>query len=143
MSDADLAGGYHINFLNFRNFGINRIELKRNNTWLSEGYTPNFATGQYIKAYSTFLHKLKCDTCDKSVSVTPSEWANEYTLYAFKITEGPIGPGTYGPRFKSAIKSARLVVSFAAAMTENIKMVLLYQMLNRIDFDVFNAVFIL
>ena len=46
---ADLAGGYQRNPFNFRNFGVNRIELKRNGTSRPiEGYTPNFATGQYI-----------------------------------------------------------------------------------------------
>ena len=71
MSDADLAGGYKRNPFNFRNFGVSRIELKRNGTSRpSEGYTINFATGQYIKAYSMFLQELECDTSDKSLSLT-------------------------------------------------------------------------
>ena len=69
------------------------------------------------------------------MSLTPSEWANGYTLYAFKITDGSIGLGTYGPRSKSITGSARLEVSFAAAVNENIKVILLYQMLDRIEFD--------
>ena len=73
VSDADLAGGYQRNPFNFQNFGVNRIEMKRNGTSRpSEGYTPNFANGQYIKAYMTFLQELECDTGDKSVSLTPS-----------------------------------------------------------------------
>ena len=97
VSDADLAGGYQRNLFNYQNFGVNRIELKRNGTPRpTEGYTPNFANGQYIKAYSTFLQELKCDTGDKHVSLTPSEWAIGYTLYAFKILDGPIGQGTSG-----------------------------------------------
>ena len=56
VSDADLAGGYQRNPFNFRNVGLNRIELKRNGTSKpSEGYTPNFETGQYITASSMFL----------------------------------------------------------------------------------------
>ena len=56
VSYVDLAGGYQRNPFNFRNFGVSRIELKRNGTSRpSKGYTPNFATGQYIQAYSTFL----------------------------------------------------------------------------------------
>ena len=74
------------------------------------------------------------------MSLTPSKWANGYTLYAFKITDGPIRPGLYGPQSKSAIGSARLEVSFTAAVNENIKVVLLYQMLGRIEFDRFNVV---
>ena len=51
MGDADLSCGYQINPFNFLNFAVNRIELKRNGTSRpSEGYTPNIATGQYIKA---------------------------------------------------------------------------------------------
>ena len=133
VSDADLAGGYQRNPFNFQNFGVNRIELIRNGTFRpSEGYTPIFANGQYIKAYMTFLQELECDTGDKSVSFTPSEWPNGYTLYAFKITDGPIGPGTYGPQSKSATGFARLEVSFSAAVNKNIKVILLYQMLGRI-----------
>ena len=144
VSDADLAGGYQRNSFNFKNFGLNRIELTRNGTSRpSEGYTPKFANKQYIKAYMTFLQELKCDTGDKSLSFTPSEWANGYSLYAVKITDGPIGPGNYGPRSKSATGSASLEVSFAEAMNENIKMILLYQMLGRLEFDRFNAVLVL
>ena len=77
------------------------------------------------------------------MSQTLSEWANGYTLYAFKITDGLIGPGTYGPRTKFATGYARLEVSFTAAVNENIKVVLLYQMLGRIEFDRFNVVLVL
>ena len=91
----------------------------------------------------TFLQELECDTGDKSVSFTPFEWANGYTLYAFKITDGPIKPGTYGPRSKSATGSARLEVSFAAEVNANIKVILVYQMLRRLEFDRFNVVLVL
>ena len=73
VSDADLAGGYQKNPFNFQNVGVNRIEQMRNGTSRpSQSYTPNFANGQYIKDYMTFLQKLECDTGDKSLSLTPS-----------------------------------------------------------------------
>ena len=100
-------------------------------------------TVSIIKAYSSFFQELECDTGDKSVSFTPSEWANGYTLYAFKITYFPIGPGTYGPRSKSATGSARLEILFAAAVNENIKVIIYYQILGRIEFDKFHAVIVL
>ena len=144
VSDADLAGGYQRNSFNFQNFGVNRIEMKRNGTSVPRGgYTPNFANGQYLKAYSTLLQELECDTGDKSIRLTPSEWANGYTLYAIKITDGPIGSGTYGPRSKSTTRSARLEVSFAAPVNENIKVIVYYQSPGRIEFDQFNAVIVL
>ena len=65
VSDADLAGGYQKHHFNYQNFGVNRIELKRKNTPRpTQGYTLNFANGQYIKAYLKFPHKLECDTGD-------------------------------------------------------------------------------
>ena len=90
-----------------------------------------------------FLQELKSDTGDKIISLTPFELANGYTLYAFKISDGPIGSSTYGPRSKSTMGSARLEVSFAATVNENIKVILNYQMLGELEFDQFKAVIVL
>ena len=144
VSDADLAGGYQRNPFDFKNFGVNRIEMTRNGTSVPRGgYTPNFANGQYLKAYSMFLQKVECDTGDKSISLTPSESANGYTLYAFKITDGRIWSGTIGHRSKSTTGSAYLEVSFAARENENIKVIVYYQSPGSIEFYQFKAVFVL
>ena len=133
VSDADHAGSNKRNPFNFQYFDVKRIDLKRNGMPVPHnGYTPNFTNGQYQKDYMTFLEQLDCDSGDKCISLTPSEWATGYTLYAFKITDGPIKPGTYGPRFKSATGLVRLEMSFAAAQNENIMVILLYQMLGRL-----------
>ena len=116
VSDADHAGGYQRNPFNLQNFGVNCIDLKRNGMPVPRnGYTPNFTNGQYKTDYMTFLEQLDCDSCDKCISLIPSEWATGYTLYAFTITDGPIRPGTYSSRSKSATESVRLEVSVAAA----------------------------
>ena len=118
--------------------------MKRNGTLLPRGgYTSNFANGQYLKAYTTLLRELECDTGDKSISLTQSDWANGYTLYAFKITDGPIGSDNYGTRSKSTTRFARLEVSFAAPVNENIKVIVYYQSPGRIEFDHFKAVLVL
>ena len=49
----------------------------------------------------------------------------------------------YGPGSKSATGSARLEVSFAAAVNESIKVGLFYHVLGRFEFDRFNAVLVL
>ena len=140
VSYADLASGYQRNPCNFQNFGVNNIKLQRNGTLRqNKSYTPNFADGQYIKDYMTFLQMLDFETSDKSVSLTTSELANGYTLYVFKITDGFIGPGTYGPRSTSATISACLEVSFAAPVNEKHQGdLLLYQMLGKLKFERFN-----
>ena len=79
----------------------------RNGTFRpSQVYTSNFANGQYISVYMSFVQELDCDTGNTSVSLNRSELANGYTLYAFQITDGLIGPGTYGPQSKFATKCA-------------------------------------
>ena len=107
LSDAFLASGYQWNPFNIKNFSVNSIELKRNNTPRpTDGNSQNFANCKYIKGYSTWFQELKCDTYNKSVSFTTSEYANKYALYAFKINDGFIGPGMCGPRTKSATVSS-------------------------------------
>ena len=119
VSVADFASGYQRNLFNFKNFGVKCIEMKRNGTSRpSEGYTPNFANEQYITDYMTFVKDFECYTSDKCVSLTPSAWKNRYTLFAFKITDGPIRPGMFGPRSNSVTGSARLDMSFATAIND-------------------------
>ena len=118
--------------------------MKRNGTSMPRGgYTPNYANKQYFTAFSTLFQELEYDTVDKSINLTPSEWTNGYTLYAVKITDGPIESGTYGLLSKSPTESARPEVSFAAPVNENIKVIVYYQRVCRIKFDQFNAVIVL
>ena len=89
------------------------------------------------------LEKLEFDSDVTCISHTPSEWANDYTIYTFKITDNPIGPGTCNERSKSSMGSARLKVSFSAAQNKNIKVIMLYQMLGILEFEQFNTVIVL
>ena len=91
----------------------------------------------------TFLQEVECDTGDKSVILTSSEWASGCTSYSYKFTDGLIGPGMYGPRSKSATGSARLEVLLAAEVYENIEVILHYRIPGRLEFDRFNAVLVL
>ena len=46
VDDADFAGGYQKNPFRFQQFGVNRIELKRNGMPVPRhGYTPNWTSG--------------------------------------------------------------------------------------------------
>ena len=91
----------------------------------------------------TSHQKLECDTVDQNVSLPPPDSASVYTLYAFKITDGPIGPGTHSPRSKSATVVARHKVTFAAKVNKNLKVILYYQMLKKIEFHKFHAILVL
>ena len=65
------------------------------------------------------------------------EWSHGFTLYTFKITDGPVGSGVDGMRSKFATGSARLEIGFSAAQNTNINAVVMYQMLGVIEIDQF------
>jgi len=141
VDDLDFAGGYQRNPFNFRPFGVDRIELRRNGMPVPRhGYTPNFANGQYIKDYMTMQCQLGFGKGDKCVSLTPAEWANGYTIYAFKITDGPIGSGTEGPRSRATTGSLRLEIRFAAPQASNIKVIVYSQSLGVLEIDEFKNI---
>ena len=141
LDDADFAGGYQRNLFNFQNFGVNRLELRRNGTPVPRSsYTSKFANGHYIKDDETMQRQLGFGKGDKCVNFTPTEWANGYTIYAFKFTDRPIGSGTEGPRSRSTTGSSRLEVGFSAPQNTNIKVIILSQNLGVLEFDAFKNV---
>ena len=79
---------------------------------------------------------------DKCVALTPYEWSHGFTLYTFKITDGPVGSGVDGPLSKSATGSARLEIGFSASQNTNIKVVVMYQMLGVIEIDQFRNIIV-
>ena len=77
---------------------------------------------------------------DKCVHLTPTESANDYIIYAFKVTDGAIGSDTEGPRSRSTTGSFRFEVYFSAPQNTNIKVIILSQNLNVLEFDAFQNV---
>ena len=142
VTDDDFAGGYHTGSpFNFQHFNVNRVEMKKNGTpYPRNGYTPNWENGNYIKDYMKFQGQLGYDTGDKCVQLTPHQWANGYTLFAFKLTEGPIGSGVAGPRSHCKGGNVRLELSFAQHTPANLKVILMYQTPAVLEIDMFNNV---
>ena len=141
VGDKEFAGDYKANPYAFRNFGVKRIEMTRNGVRCPRhGYTPNFQTKEYIKDYITFQEQLGFDQGDKCVHLTPAEWADGFNLYTFKLTDGPIGSGTYGPRSQSNNGSASLEIEFAAATAKDLKLVVMYQGQGILEIDQFNNI---
>ena len=139
VSDSAFAGSYTENPFNFRNFKIKRMDLFRNGKRVpSQGYQPDFTKQIYNAEYDIFQEQLGFGEGDRCVNITPEEWADGYNLYSFKITDGPIGSGTAGPRSHAETGSARLEIEFAAAPASNLKLIIMYQMLGIIEVDEFN-----
>lgn len=116
VADGDLCGHYNKNPFNFQSLGATRIKLKRNEMSVPrQSYTPNFADKRYNKDYFTFQEQLGFDMDDKCVCLTPMEWANGYTFFIFKVTDGPISSGIDAPRFKAAQGTIRLEITSTKA----------------------------
>ena len=141
VADEAFAGHYNQNPFNFQTFNVNRMEMLRNGIRTPRyGYTPNFTTKQYEKDYMTFLSQLKLNKGDKSVALTPYEWANGYTLYAFQTTDGPIGSGAHSPRSAISTGKLRLSIGFSQANNTTIKVIVFSQSVGVIDINQFKNV---
>ena len=57
------------------------------------------------------MSQLNLHKGDKSVALTPEEWSNGYTLFAFTTTDGPIGPGAQTPRSYISTDKLRLLMA--------------------------------
>ena len=68
----------------------------------------------------TFQEQLGFDKEDKCVNLTPVEWADEYSLFGFKITDGPICSGTEGPCSRFTTGFIRLEIGYSAVQNTNI-----------------------
>ena len=104
------------------------------------GYTPNFTNNQYIKDYNTFLCLLNLFKGDKSVALTSKEFSNGYTLYVFKTTDEPIGPGAKTLRSCIFIAKLRLSIGFSQPYNQSIKVILYSQSVEFIDINQFKNV---
>ena len=141
VSDTAFAGNYTDNPFNFQNFKVKRMDMFANGNKVSQmGYRPDYAKKLYEDAYYTFQEQLGFDQGDRCVTITPDEWANGFNLYPFKITDGPIGSGTTGPRSHSETGSARLEVDFETAPANNLKLIIMYQGLGIIEVDEYNNI---
>jgi hypothetical protein len=143
VSDAAFAGSYTDNPFNFQNFKVKRLDMFANGNRVSQmGYRPDFNKKLYEDAYFTFQEQLGFDQGDRCVNITPDEWANGFNLYSFKITDGPIGSGTAGPRSHSETGSARLEIDFETPPTANLKLIIMHQYLGIIEVDEYNNIIV-
>ena len=73
VDDLDMAGGYQRNPFNFRPFGVDRIEMRRNGTPVPRlGYTPNFAGRRYMKDYITMQQQFGFSKATSASQLPPT-----------------------------------------------------------------------
>ena len=89
--DQRVTGHWNRNPFVFQHFNLSSIVLNVNGENLPRiAYQPNFAaaSSEYIREYLGVLEGLSIDTGNKSIALTPTEWANDYPLFIFRISPG-------------------------------------------------------
>jgi hypothetical protein len=141
VDDEAFAGQYTRNPFNFKHFNISRFELKRNGVSCPRlPYQPNFdnASHEYMTEYLQFQEQCGFAFGDKCVLLTPEQWAHGYTVFAFKVTDGPIGPGDISPRSRSSEGNIKIELNFARETPNNIKLIILSESPGILEIDQFN-----
>ena len=141
VNEENFGGHYNRNPFDFQAFGVNRINVYRSGIERPmKGYTPDFGNRRFIEAYKTLTKELGYNIGDKALSLTPTEWANGFTFYAFKVTDGPIGSGADSPRSPIPTGDLKVSIGFSAPNNHNIKVVVLAQSVGYMFFDQFKIV---
>ena len=132
IRDEALTGSYVLNPFNLENLNINFLQLRVNGDKIpKEAYQPDFANNDYISAYQTMLAHLGYDNGNNMIDLTPYEWANGYTIFAFKLTPGPIGL----VRTPQRTGTCNLEAKFRQATTYNVSLIVLAQFPGTIEID--------
>ena len=144
VKDKALAGDNTENPFYFTNYDIKRMEMRRNGISVPRlGYHPDFDKGEVMEGYLTMQEQLGFMLGDKCVSITPQDWSDGSTIFAFKVTDGPIGPGDISPRSRSAEGNLRIEIDFSKQVAESLKVVLLSEAPGIYEIDQFNNLLVL
>ena len=137
IPNANMSGTYPTNPFDIQNAGLNYLALKVNGDLIpSTPLQPNFVGKDYINAYYKVLEALNFDIGPNCWDITPTEWANGFNIWAFKITPGPLGSVRSMPRSGNV----RLEMKFANATTAVLNVLLLSSRPGELQIDKFKSV---
>ena len=125
MVDNDaFNGNLSKNPFHFQHFGLNKLALYRDGISVpGRPFTPDFANGKVLRSYMQTMRTFNYLNTDDTNGLTPEEFANGYSIYAFDLTADKEVNATH--RQAITTKNLRLELFFGAATTETIN-VLLY-----------------
>ena len=138
--NAASTGTITENPFNFQNFGLTSIQLTVNGDAMpaAGGLKMDYATGDYQRAYLSTLAALGLENGNRSIDLTPSDFASGFNIYGFKVAPGPID----GTVFTAAnsVGSAAIDVTFAAGLVAPIDMIVYAEMPAILEIDKFSGV---
>ena len=117
-------GALGMNPFNFQHFGLSNLTLYRDGISVSgRPFTPDFVNGKVMRSYMQTMQTFKYYNSDDTNGLTPDEFCNGYTIFAFDLTADK--DITASHRQGHSTKNLRLDLTFAAATKQTIN-VLLY-----------------
>ena len=128
-------GNRNHNPFNFKHFNLTYLSLYIDGVQVpSKPLQPNYATNSYVDCYQTLFSGTGIHFLNQGNSITRSDYANGYCLYAFDLT--PDLSANDDSHFNLVKHGAvRLEVRFAEALTETVNCILYteYDMVLEID----------
>ena len=80
-------GAYGKNPFRFQHFNLNKLALYREGRSIpGHPFQPDFAKSIYLRDYIHTMRAFDYYNTDQTNGLTPEEWANGYTVYAFDLT---------------------------------------------------------
>jgi len=89
IGDNRLNGSANHNPFYFENFDLFHVAMLVNGEQVPRvAYQPNFVTRDYLREYFGLLEGLGLDTGNHSIDLSPSEWANTFPIFIFRLSPG-------------------------------------------------------
>ena len=122
------------NPFNFKNFNLQEIGLYLDGQQQHSvrPLQPNFAAGQYIRAYNTIFAGTGKLGSDEGLFIDREDYGNGYTLYAFDLT-ADLGEDDHFSLVKQG--SVRLALKFRQALAVTVTVIAYVEFENLIEID--------
>ena len=140
VTNAASAGAYNLNPFRFQNFGLTELSMKVNKRMIPfEALQMDYAHDDYNRAYLNTLAALGMDTGNRSLIISPADWADGYNIYAFKLAAGPSSSEVLT---RPEIGDATLKLTFAAALTAPVDLIVYTETPSLVEIDALGSVVI-
>jgi len=134
VDNRSFNGSRDRNPFNFANFNLHEIGLylDRQQQHALRPIQPNFATGEYIRAYNTIFAGMGKLGADEGLFITRDEYANGYSLYAFDLT-ADLGEDDHFSLVRQG--SIRLALKFSRALEATVTVIAYAEFENVIEIN--------
>lgn len=123
VTQEAMNGKFEKNPFNFQHFDLNHIQLFVDSEPVpAKPLTPNFNTGEYIRAYQSLFTGSNTWRADKTIPISREDYSKGYTLYMFDLTQDKTGC----PEMFNLIKSGnlRIDLKFGTQLTTAVNCVM-------------------